>query len=235
MDVDVSGRHDRARAEAADDLAEPADVVDDGGNAGPEHLQQGSGDVDLGPVGKERDGRLRESAAQLRLREVSESPLRAVPGCAAETVERHARVPDDEEPGAVDAEHRLHGVLGPLVRTDEPETEGGAPVVGVLHVGAEDRVRDDAELLGGEAEVDELPSPALRVHDDPVEALEERSPQCRLRQRSPGDDVVGGEDGRASRSEEPAVGLGRAEPLDVDQVWLRKGRGGPCRAGARAP
>ena len=128
--VDVARRHDRAGPEPADHLAEPADVVDDRRDAGAEHLQERARDVDLGPVGKERDRRL--ATAHGRAPRPGRYPSRhsaRSPAVRSEAVERHARIADDEEPRAVDAEHRLDGVLGSLVRPDEPEAERGAPVV----------------------------------------------------------------------------------------------------------
>ena len=178
------GGHDGAGVEASDDLAQAADVVHDRGHARSEHLQQRARDVDLGPVGKERDRGLRERAPQLRVGHVPEPPLGAVARGRAQAAERYPRVADDEQPRPVDAEHGLDGVLRPLVRADEPEAERRAAVVGPGDLRAEDRMPDHAELALGHAELDELRLPALRVHDDALEAAEQRSPQVRPSPRS---------------------------------------------------
>ena len=52
--------------------------------------------------------------------------------------------------------------------------------------------------------------------------------------RAPRDDVVGGEDDRRAGTEEPAIGLRRAEPLQVQDVRLVRGELQPCRTDARA-
>jgi hypothetical protein len=77
---------------------------------------------------------------------------------------------------------------------------------------------DDAQLLDADPKRRKLLAAPLRVDDDAVEPVEEHSPQPSPRRRSPGDDVVGAEDRRASRSKEPAVGLDGAEPLDVEDI-----------------
>ena len=64
---------------AADRLAEPGDVVDDGGHAGAERLQERARLVELGAVGEESDRRLGKRAVDLGLGEVPESPLRRAP------------------------------------------------------------------------------------------------------------------------------------------------------------
>ncbi len=81
---------------------------------------------------------------------------------------------------------------------------------------------DHADLLGRETEVDELPTPALRVDDHAFEAIEERPPHRGLGQRAAWDDVVRGEDSGAARPEEPAIQLRRAEPLHVHDIRLRE-------------
>ena len=53
--VDVAGWNDCAGAEPAYHLAEPTDVVNDRGETGSEYLEERARDVDLGPVGKERE------------------------------------------------------------------------------------------------------------------------------------------------------------------------------------
>ncbi len=222
--LDVAGGDDRACAEPADDLPEATDVVDDGRDARSQSLEQCPRDVDLGAVWKEGNGRLRQRAAQLRVREVTEPPLGAIAGARAELVERDSRIAGDEEPRVVHAEHRLHRILRPLVRPDEAEAERRSPVVAAIDVRAEDRMPDDVELRLRHPEIAELAVPSLRVDDDPLEPAEQRSPQPDLGRRPPRDDVVRSEDRGAARTEEPAVELRRAEPLDVDHVGLRGGK-----------
>ena len=219
----VTTRHEQGAAFMADACrAACADVVDDRGHARAEHLQERAGDVDLGAVREQGDGRLRERAAKLRVREVSEPPLRAVAGRALQAGERHPRVADDEEPGVFDPEHRLDRILRPLVWPNQPEAESRAAVVAPVDLGAEDRVPDDRDLLLGDPEVDELAAAALGVHDDALEPPEEGPPHRGLRDRAPRDDIVRREHRRASRPKDPAVELGRPEPLHVDDVGLRE-------------
>ncbi|MCS7007670.1 MAG: hypothetical protein NZL88_08980 [Gaiellaceae bacterium] len=215
--LDVPWLDDRARVEAADDLAEPPDVVHDRGNAGSEGLEERSREVDLGPVREEPDGRLGEGALELGAREEAEAPLGAPRRPLTELVEGHAGVADDEEPGPLDAEHGLDGVLSSLVRSDEPERERGAAIVATGDVGAEDGMRDDPDLLPGNAEGDERVPAALRVDDDAREAREELPPEPPVARCSPRDDVVSREDERRTGAEEEEVELGH-EPLDVEDV-----------------
>ena len=208
--------------EARDDLAEAADVVDDCGHAGAEHLQERPGDVDLRAIRKERDRRFGECPPELRVREVSQSPLGALAGGLLQAVERNTGISDDQEAGLVDCEHGVHGILDSLVGADEAEAERRPSVVLATHVRPKRGVRDHSQPLFGDAELDELGAAALGVHDDPLEPAEQRLPEIDLRGGPPGDDVVRGEDRRAARPEEPAVGLGRSNPLDVQHVRLQR-------------
>ena len=139
-----------------------------------------------------------------------------------EAVERYSGIADDQEPRTVDGEHGLDGVLRPLVRPDEPEAERRPAVVTAVDRRPEDRVADHAHVLLGEPEVDQLSATALGVDDDALEAREQRPPHRGLRERAARDDVVRREDGGAARTEEPAIELRRAEPLDVHDVGLRE-------------
>ena len=73
--MDVARGHDAARAEAPDDLAEPADVVDDRGHARAERLQERARLVELVPVREDRDRRLRERPLELGSAEIAEPPF----------------------------------------------------------------------------------------------------------------------------------------------------------------
>jgi hypothetical protein len=64
------------------------------------------------------------------------------------------------------------------------------------------------------------------VHDDALEPSEQGAPHRRLGERAPRDHVVRRENGRAARMEQPPIQLGGAEPLRVDDVWLRCGKPG---------
>ena len=218
----VARRHDDSRLVAADHLAETADVVDDRRHTCAESLQERAGNVDLGPVRKQGDRRIRERAAELRVGQVAETPLRPVAGGSLQALERHSRIADDEQAGAVDAEDSLDGVFRSLVRPDQPKAKRGPSVVAAVELRPEHRVADHSYLVLGKPEVDELAPAALGVHDDAREAVEERSPHRGLRERPPRDDVVSGEDGRTSWPEQPAVELGHSEPLHVDHVGLRE-------------
>ena len=219
----VTGRHDRAGSEPADDLAESADVVDDRRDTRAEHLEQRAGDVDLRAVREQPDGRFRKRAPQLRVREVAEPPLgtvarRLVAGRRAERAGRRRR-------GA--ARRRRRARLRP--RPPSPCTAGSARGRG--RCGRRPPVSTSERKTGWpmtrtfsarKTEVDELPAPALRVDDHALEAIEERLPHRRLRQRAARDDVVCGEDSGAARPEEPAIQLRRAEPLHVQHIRLRE-------------
>ena len=73
--LDVPWRHHASRAEASDDLAKASDVVDDRRNTRAERLQESSGLVELRPVGKDGDRRLRQGALELLRAEIPEPPL----------------------------------------------------------------------------------------------------------------------------------------------------------------
>ena len=216
----VTRLDDRTGAEPADDLSEPADVVDDRRHSGPEHLEKRSGDVDLGAVGEERDRRLGKRAPDLAVGEEAEAPLCAVSRRELQPVQRHAWIARHEKARTVDPEDSLDGVLGALVRADEAEGERGAAVVAPVDVRAKRGVGDDAEVLVRHAERRQRVASPLRVDDDPITAREERPPEARSGRCPARDDVVGREDDRRARSKEPAVGLGRAEPLQVQHVRL---------------
>ncbi len=220
--LDVSRLDDRAGAESADDLSETPDVVDDRRNAGPERLQQGAGDVDLGSVRKEGDRRLGERAPQFRVREKAEAPLGAIAGCLHQPVEGDSRVPCDEESNAVRAEDGLDRVLDALVWPNEPEHERRATVVLAGDLGAKGGMSDHAQPLVEDAELNQRFPASLRVHHDAVEALEELLPEALLRGGSSRDDVVGREDGRRPRAKKPPVGLGGAQPLHVHDVGTQQ-------------
>ena len=104
--IDVARGHDPAGLEPADDLAQAADVVDDGRDAGTERLQEGTRLVELRAVREDRQGRLRERALELRRAEVPEPPFGAPTGLAAEIVERDPCVTCDEQTGPVDGKRR---------------------------------------------------------------------------------------------------------------------------------
>ena len=59
---------------------------------------------------------------------------------------------------------------------------------------------------------------ALAVDDDAVEAGQQPLPQPLAARGAPRQQVVGGEDGRAARPEEPVVHLWSGKPLDVQHV-----------------
>ena len=86
---------------------------------------------------------------ELVVGEEAQAPLGPIPRRLLQPLERDARVSGDEQPRAVDAEHRLDRVLGSLVRPDEAEHERGAPVVLPHDVGAERRMRDHAKPFLG--------------------------------------------------------------------------------------
>ena len=115
-----------------------------------------------------------------------------------------------------------------LVRPHEAEREHRPAVVGPRRVARSDGVRDHAQLLLRDAERGQRLAAALRVDDDPLEAAERTAPEAGLRGRSPGQEIVGGEDERRPVAQQPRVGLRQRKPLDVDDV----GRG---RRKARQP
>ena len=127
--VDVPGRHDAAGAEGADDLAEAADVVDDGRDARSDRLQQRAGLVELGAVGEDRDGRLAEGSGDLAARSDSRAATRRGrrrrrAASSSGTAGRRRRA--GARPGR---QHRLDRVRKALVRPDHAERQHGASVV----------------------------------------------------------------------------------------------------------
>ena len=215
--LDVARRDDAAGPEAANRLAEAADVVGDGRHAGAERAHERAALVDLGPVGEERDRRLAERAVDLVVREVAEPPLGPVARGRPVAVDRLERIAGDQEPRSVDLPHDLDRVSHPLVGADDPEAEKRPPVVAPLRVAREDRVRDDAEP-GGIGQLGQLVAPALAVDDDPLEAAEEPPPEVELRGGAARQQVVRGEDERRTLAKQPVVELRRGEPLDVGDV-----------------
>lgn len=79
-------------------------------------------------------------------------------------------------------------------------------------------MRDDAELLLGDADLGERRAAVLAVDDDPVEAGEELQPERGLVRCAPRQEVVRGEHRREMRVEEAHVELGRGEPLHVQDI-----------------
>ena len=134
-------------------------------------------------------------------------------------LERLERLAGDDQPRALDPLRRLDRVAEPLVRPDQPEAEERVPVVAPLDVAREERHRDHAQLLLGHAEVGERPEAALRVHDDPVEPVENsRRHIFVLRTDRLREQVVRREDLRPARAKEQVVDRRRREPLDVQHV-----------------
>ncbi len=222
--ADVTGLDDGTCAEPRHDFADPADVVDDRRDSRSERLEECAGDVDLRPVGEERDRGLRERALDLAIRQEPEPPLRAVSRGCLKTLQRDSRIPCNQELRPLHAEDGLDGVLRPLVWPDEPESECGAPVVAAVDLRPKRGMRDDAQPLLVDAEPCQRLATPLRVDDDTVAAVEERAPEPCPRRRSARNDVVRGEhDGRA-RAEEPAVRLGSSEPLHVQDIRLVRGQ-----------
>ena len=160
------GGHDPPGGEARDDLAQPADVVDDRGDAGAQRLEERPGLVELVAVGEDRDGRLGERLLELAGAEVAEAPLDAVAAALAELRERDARVAGDEQARVRHGEDGRDRVGEPLVRPDHARREDGPAVVGARRVAPEDGVRDHAQLSGRDTERDERLAAALGVDDD---------------------------------------------------------------------
>ena len=151
--LDVTRRDDPAGSEGADDLAEPADVVDDRRDACADRLQQRAGLVELGAVREDGDRRRAERALDLARRQVAEAPLGAIAG--ALRAARRAGSADRRRRAAARSgtpSDGLDGVGEALVRPDHPEREHGAAVVGAGRIAAEGGVGDDAELARGDAE-----------------------------------------------------------------------------------
>ena len=90
-------------------------------------------------------------------------------------------------------------------------------------------MRDHAQLLRCDAEGGERAATALAVCDDPVEAAEQPLPGARVARRAAWQKVVGGEDERTARVQQPGIDLRRGEPLEVDEIAV-----GGCEARERA-
>ena len=105
-----------------------------------------------------------------------------------------------------------------LVRPDDAEREHRTAVVGAWRIARRHCVGDDAQALAGDAQRLERLRSTLAVHDDPLEAGEERTPEPDLRRRASREHVVRGQHARGPRAQEEAVELRGREPLHVDDV-----------------
>ena len=177
---DVAGRHDPARGEARDDLAEPADVVDDRGDACAQRLEQRAGLVELVAVGEDRDGRLGERllelawgrgsrAATRRGRRRARGAPRA--GCAGRLRRAGAR-PARRARRSIASGRPLYGRITPGARTVVPSSARD----GSLRNTGWGITRSAS---GATPKRDERVAAALRVDDDAVEPSEEASPEPR--------------------------------------------------------
>ncbi len=81
-------------------------------------------------------------------------------------------------------------------------------------------MRDDAQLLRLDPDLGERVPAALAVHDDPVEAREEATPEVGAVRGAARQQVVRREDRRQVRTEEERVELRRRQPLHVEHVGL---------------
>ena len=216
--LDVPRRHHASGAEAIDDLAEASDVVDDRRDARAQRLQERSGLVELRPVGKDGDRRIRQGALELLRAEIPEPPLGPSACGLPELLEGNPGIAGDEQAGPVDGERGANGVRKPLVGPDHAGREHRPAVVGPRRVAAEDGMGDDAQLLRAHAVSRQRVAPALGVDDNAVEAVEQPPPEPVPAGRAPWDEVVRGEDERPARPEQEHVELGHGEPLQVEDV-----------------
>src|SRR5207253_10833752 len=129
-------------------------------------------------------------------------------------VHRLQRVARDDEASVARAPHRLDRGVEALVGTDHAEREHGTAVVTALGIAREHRVRDHARV---DAEGGERLAPALAVHDDAVEAVQQPPPEILLPRRPTGEQIMRGEDGRRLWAQQADIELGD-EPLDVQNV-----------------
>src|SRR5205814_8021770 len=117
-------------------------------------------------------------------------------------------VAGDEQPCSVDLPRCRDRVAEALVRADRAEAQKRAAVVGARRVAREDRMGDDRRV---QTEAAEQLASALAVHDDAIEAREQRAPEIDLARRSAREKIVGGEDRRHTRSQQKTVELGRGQ------------------------
>lgn len=91
-------------------------------------------------------------------------------------------------------------------------------VVRAEGVAPERGVRDHPKTPGVDADRSQRLAAALAVDDDPVEAPEQTAPEV-LPMRSPSrQEIMSGEDRRATRAEQRGVELRRCQPLDVEDI-----------------
>jgi len=223
----VSCRHDATRPERSHYLAEPSNVVDDGGNTRTERLQEGARLIKLCAVGKDGDRGGAKRKLEVGLPEIPEAPFGAVTGRAAEWGEVDSGVTRDEQACPGDTQNGVDRIRQSLVVANHTKGENRVAVVRAHGCAAKDGMRDDTEFCVRHAEPSERAVPALAVDDDPIEASEEPSPRSRVARRSARQQVVGREDERGSCSHEPGVRVRSANPLQMCHV--ARGKTEPCQ------
>ena len=159
-------------------------------------------------------------AVDLALGQVAEAPLGQLAGAALIALDRLHRVAGHEQPAALDQAGHLDRVVDALVGADQAEAEQGAAVVGAGRVGADDRVRDHAQLVLGDALGGERVAAGLGVCDHALEAAVERVPDALLGGGAALGVVVSGVDERGAAAQQHAVDLGDGEPLHVHDVGV---------------